>query len=445
MAWYNFTKGSSSYNQTYSFWDLFRGRGNRQSPQDQQGFIFTEQSGLTNSGERVNVDDLLDEATTASCINAIAQGITQIPVKVIEKKSEETFNVIEGHPITKLMNRPNDYQTSTEFKSSIVTAMLTHGNAFIKIVRAGEMNRLGNEPKPETIRGKPLQLYPLDPSDITIGSNALGKPVYSHEEYGQIRTENIIHIRDLVTFVPQGLSRALLAAEIIGAKKAADRLMANSFRGGLNLQYAVTTNGPADASKIENTMKQMQAMFGKNGKRVGGAAFIENGQITKLEGLKPADVDLRELRDMLIREIAAIFRVPPFMAGASGDNTYNNVRQYWTAFHRDTLQPIVTNIEEAITLKLLGENEYLHFDVKEILKGDIEVTSRVAQGNVSNGIWTPNEARKQLGTPLSDDPKADMLIAPNSSTNTNIGDGNERNPSDATGGSDGPQGSNNNG
>ena len=436
MGW--FEKGSGFYDQTFSFFDLFGGAGVNQSPQDQQGFIFTEQSGRTNSGESVHVDNLLEEATTMSCITAIVQGINQIPIYVKRDVGDGNYDRMKDHPVAKLMRKPNDYQTATEFKSSIVTAMLTHGNAFIFIVRASD--RGGDTAgKPMDYTGSPRQLYPLDPSDITIGSNSFGRPTYHHEEYGQIPSRNLIHIRDLTTYVPQGLSRALLAAEIIGAKKAADRLMSETFKNGVSIQYAVTSDVPLDSKVQKNLMQQFQALFSARGNRRGSVALIQQGNIEKLEGLKPADVDLRELREQLIREIAAAFRVPSFMVGSDAGQTYNNVRQYWTAFHRDTLRPLITNIEEAITLKLLGNDEYLHFDVNEILKGDVEVTSRVATTLVSNGVYTPNEAREMMGTARHEQPEADMLIAPNSTTNTNL----EEEPEDATGGEDGPQGADN--
>lgn len=430
---------SGLYNQTFSFLDLQQGGGGRLSGAEQTGFIFIDQSSRTNSGEIVTVDNMLEEPTTMSCVNAIVQGINQIPVAVKRESDDGNFEVLKDHPVAKLMRRPNDFQTAAEFKSSIVTSMLTHGNAFIYIQRASSSSSAG---KPLSSSGAPRQLLPMDASDITIGSNQFGVPVYNHEEHGQIDIKNIIHIRDLTTYVPQGLSRAILAAELIGAKKAADRLMAETFRNGVSLQYAITSEVPMDAAKTENLMKQMQSVFTARGNRRGGVALLDQGSIEKLEGLKPADVDLRELREQLIREIAAAFRVPAFMVGSDAGQTYNNVRQYWTAFHRDTLQPLITNIEEAISLKLLGDGEMLHFDVTEILKGDIEVTSRVVSQLVSNGIYTPNEAREQLGKPRNDQAIADMLIAPNSTTNTNIDDADET-PGNATGGEDGPQGADN--
>ena len=439
-----FRKGAGSYDQTNNLFDLFRGRGGVNSTDDQFGFNFVEQAGITNAGEQVSVDNLLNETTTMTCINAITQGVTQIPIYVRKKTSEGDYELTKEHPIAKLFRRPNDYQTSTEFKSSIVTSMLTHGNAFVYLVRAGGQNEGNGLVRHGT--GRVLQMYPLDPSDVTIGSNALGRPSYHHEDQGNIPIANIVHIRDLNTFTPQGLSRALLMSESIGMKKAADALIAETFRYGANLNYVVNSEVPLDAEKLRNVQEQMKAAFGRRGSRRGGAFFIEQGGVEAIKGLTPADVDLREIRDQLAREIAAGFRVPAFMAGIDDNQTYNNVRQYWTAFHRDTLQPIVTNIEEAFTLKMLGEGEYLYFDIQEILMGDIEISNRVVNDSVSNGVRTQNEARAYLGLTRLEDPRPedqriglspyDVLISPNSTVNTNL----EETPDNATGGEDGPQG-----
>ena len=83
-------------------------------------------------------------------------------------------------------------------------------------------------------------------------------------------------------------------------------------------------------------------------------------------------------------------------------------------------------------------DEYVHFDITDFIKGDIESQGNYASQMVSNGIWTPNEARNYIGTDRHEDAVADQLIPPNSTINTNVDD-----PQDATGGSDGPQGEEN--
>ena len=431
----------STYDRLWTVFDYFLGQGSESDSSSSDNFFtFVDQGGTSYSGESVTVDNILEEPTSLACINAITQGITQIPIQVRRKNADGTSEVIRDHSLMKLMDRPNDYQTPTEFKSSIVTSMLTHGNAFIFIARGRDGH---SDNITQRVQGPPVFLFPLDPSEIVLGSGNMGRPTYTHNTYGSIPRANMIHIRDIHTFVVDGMSRALLMSDLIANKKAADRLVGQTFANGTSLNYVVRSDVPLDSEQLSNMQQQMQK-FGTRGGNRGNVMFIEQGSVDNLKGITPADVDLRDLREQLIREIAAGFKVPEMMAGGTGDQKYNNVRQQWTGFYRDTLHPITRNIGEAMTLKLLKDDEYLFFDIDELLKGDVEITSRIAQGYVQAGIWTPNEARLYVGTVRSDDPEADRLIRPNSSSNENTNTTiSEDDPGAATGGEDGPQGGEN--
>ena len=128
-------------NNSWSIFDLFRGSGERQGSTEQFGFIFSETSGRTKSGENVNVDNALEDATVVSCINAIVDGITQIPIYIHKRRPDgKGSERIVNHKIEKLLRRPNKFQTATDFKSSIVTSILIYGNAYIRIIREGGFN-----------------------------------------------------------------------------------------------------------------------------------------------------------------------------------------------------------------------------------------------------------------------------------------------------------------
>ena len=425
----------NSPNNSFTLLDYILGRTGREGPSDNFGFLFTQTAGRTTSGTSVTVETVLSEPTTMSCIDVIARGVTQIPVTVQRKNDKGGYDEVEDHPMSILLNKPNVYQTPSDFKYSIVETLLVHGNCFLRIIRAG-----GDPQDGMDISGRPIQLVPMDPTDVTTGQNGFGIPVYHHESYGDIANENVIHIRDINTFTANGQSRTLLAAELIGAKLAADELMAETFRDGINLGYVVTTEGAVDSDTAEEFRKQMMEKFSRSSNRGSNFAMIQNAQMQSIKGSTPADTDLRELRNQLKNEIAAVFRVPAFMVGGTGDQRYNNVRQRLSSFHRDTLQPIITNIEEAMSLKLIDNvNEKVYFDVTDFIKGDIESQGSFASQMVSNGIYTPNEARDYLGMDRHEDAIADQLIPPNSTTNTNL----EETPENATGGSDGPQGEEN--
>ena len=414
-------------NNSYSLLDLIRGFvGTKAGIKNPFGFIHIEQSGRTNSGERVDVDNLLREPTTMTCINIIVQGINQVPWG-IKKKTDQGLVHLPKHPMSLLLNRPNVYQTAAELKSSIVSTILIHGNAFINIIRDGKDGKVG----------RPMQLVPIDPSDITIGVNNFGIPTYDHDHLGPLMAENVIHIRDLTTYDPLGYSRLLLAAEIIGAKIAADRLMSEHFKDGISINYAIETAAKVSPIEKGKIIQDMQTAFGRGGDRRGSAMIVEGGQLKAVKGVTPADSDLRELRKDLIEEICGAMKVPSYLAGGDGDEKYNNVKQKLTSLHRDTLYPIMNNIQEAMSAKLLDDyEECVYFDTTELLKGDTDGQSKYVQSLVTSGVLSVNEGREYLGYKKLDDEEFDM---PKSSTSSMP----EDDPRDATGGGDGAQGNEN--
>ena len=401
--------------------DLFEGRGANVDGSSGYGNVFAVQSGRNDAGVSVTVDTLLEDSTVIAGLGAITNGISQVPMQV-RRKTEMGSELLLQHPIQRLLERPNAYQTCSEFKEAVVTSILVHGNAFIRIIRVG---------------GQPRQLIPMDPSEITVGATAMGLPSYNHNSFGKMSNEEVIQIRDVSTYTPQGESRLMLSAQRIGALKAADRLMSTTFRNGVSVNYAITTEGAISADERAAFAKALKDTFGQGGTGQGGAMVLPAGSsMNALKGTTPADADLRALRQDLIREIAAIFGVPAYMLGVSGDEKYNNVRQKTTSFHRDTLNPLMVKIQEAFTMKLLGDGEFIEFDVVDFVKGAVNEQAQVASQLVSAGIWTPNEGREYLGKNPSDQEHADMLIEPNSSSTESE---TVSETVESTGGEDGPQ------
>ena len=381
-------------------YDLVRGRSGRQTDGSSfGGRLFTQHSSASTAGPQLNLETILRETTTMTCLNVIMQGISQLPISVRSKDMDGKYTNLPEHPITLLLSRPNKFQTASEFQANIVSSMLVSGNAFIRILRAGPGSDVEDG---MNTKGRPYQLVVLDSDEMSIGADALGSPVYHHDTEGRSGTlaaENVIHIRDFSTFAVQGQSRIHLAVEVIGAKIAADRLVGYTFRRGINPKYAIELDAKVQSPELKAEMQeQLAEQFGIAGQNSGGAILIEGGKINPIKGMTPADSELLELREKLKLEIAGVMRVPAHMVGATGDEKFNNVRQKLASFHRDTLNPIIKSFEEALRLKLLDNpNEYIYYDVSELLKGDIETETKLAVLSAGGPVITINEARKRIG------------------------------------------------
>ena len=332
----------------------------------------------TKSGESVSPVRALEDATVLSCINTIAQAVAQLPLHVLDGDNQPRKGNFQN-----ILNKPNDYQTSYSFKYAIIHSLMAYGNVYIRIIK--------------TKTGTPVQLILIEPNKMAVESNVARMPVYEHEDYGTLKIDEIIHIQDITTFDAEGKSRVELAAERIGALKAADALMAATFKSGVNLGYVLKVVPGMDADQFEQLSTGFRESFGQYGANRGGATVIQGADITAIKGSTPADADLLNLRSKLINEIAAVFKVPTGMIGGDGDEKYSNLRQSQTGFYRDTIAPLLDSIEQSINLKLGNPTAQAKFDVSLLLKGDIESQTRVAVQLITAGIWTSNEAREYLG------------------------------------------------
>ena len=103
-------------------------------------------------------------------------------------------------------------------------------------------------------------------------------------------------------------------------------------------------------------------------------------------------------REFQIREVARIFGVPVFrIGGASDTNTYSNIEQETIAFYRNSMRPILTNWEQEIDLKLLGNNFRSDFDLTDVLRPDVTTRYEGYKSGIEAGWLLPSEARAAEG------------------------------------------------
>ena len=300
------------------------------------------------------------------------------------------------HPITKLLLKPNEFQTAYDFKNTLLIDLLTYGSAYLRVVRAGEIVRY---------------LVPMCPRDLSVSSNAMGYPLYWHSAHGSMTSQDVIRIRDVAGHDVESRSRVLLSAERVGAMQAADRLIAETFASGVSMNYTVELAQRLDDESHKQLKDQLQAAFGQGAARRNSVAVIQGGKLSSIKGTTPADADLRELRAQLIDEIAAIFRVPASLVGGSGDQKYSNTTARLSGMYRDTFAPLIVNIEESLTAALLiGPEKRVKFDVGALVKGDL--VSQITLASTAAGgaaFMTQNEARNFVGLDRIDNPEYDVL------------------------------------
>lgn len=125
--------------------------------------------------------------------------------------------------------------------------------------------------------------------------------------------------------------------------------------------------------------------------------ILEEGMKYHAVTVPPNEAQFIETRKFQVSEIARAFGVPPHLIGDLDKATFSNIEHQAIEFAQYSLQPWMTQIEQAINAKCLSgeEEKYLFVEhVSEALvKTDILTRYKAHQLAILTGFETPNEAR----------------------------------------------------
>lgn len=107
-----------------------------------------------------------------------------------------------------------------------------------------------------------------------------------------------------------------------------------------------------------------------------------------------------EARQYSVEQICRIFGVPPVMIGhaANGTTTWGSgIEQLILQYVKTCLAPMLIGIEGSIKRDLLDaksrKTTIVKFSMEGLLRGDSAARAEFLSKMVTNGIYTPNEAR----------------------------------------------------
>lgn len=278
-------------------------------------------------------------AVAYRCVRLIAEAAASAPLKVGP----------EGHPLARLLARPNPEQTGVELLEAFYGHLQVAGNAYL------EAAGLDGD--------APSELYVLRPDRMSVVPGPDGWPVgWEHRVGAQVRrferdpVSNDAPILHLKLFHPgddwYGLSPMEAAAFSIDIHNAGGAwnkaLIDNAARPSGALVF--TGAGGADRLSEEQfrRLKDELETLHAGASNAGRPLLLEGGLEWRPMSLSPADMDFIEARHAAARDIALAFGVPPMLLGIPGDNTYSNYREANLAFWRQTALPLAQKAARAI-------------------------------------------------------------------------------------------------
>lgn len=355
------------------------------------------------------------------CIELISNTISKLPFFVINTKTKEEVD----SKLKFLLNvQPNPNMNAAVFKKTIATNLLTNGNSFVLPKRPA--HQLDVE-----------RLDVIDPALVSIQKNAdTGDVSYNYKPSKKQKKENlrydeIAHIK--VNPTPDGLQGV--------SPLTYARLTTNIGRKQEEFQESFYTNGgrpdgvlktTADLSDKEMTFtdengKEIKMSYkdalrkawaeAHSGNKRFNIAVLDNGlEYATIPQISPSDMDFVNSKNSTIEDICRYFNVPPYKLGV-GKQTYSNNEQANIEYLTNTIVPLVTQMEQEFTLKLLpmkdivDNNLAIKCNIEAELRGDS--ASRAAWYKTMQyiGAYSVNEIRAFENLPAIDNGDARLVGA----------------------------------
>ena len=349
--------------------------------------------------------DRLQEVTYYTCLKVLSEGLSKLPL-TLQRVSEDggIIDMISSPLWQTAKVRPNPYMSPSTFWAVMENNRNHFGNGYAMILRD---ERSGS-----------VTLWPMEPSCIRIEIEQ-GKDlselkdityVYTSPNNGQsfrLRSDEVLHVKtSTVFFGLVGLSvQDKLKMSLDGAamsQEMLNKLYKNNFVPKAAVQFDTASMVNEDYESAYLRTLQNYA----DGKGEGGSSFIPLSPGTNIIPLniKLTDGQFLELRKYTALQIAAAFGIKPNHLNDYERSSYANSETQQLAFYTDTMLYILKQYEEELNYKLLSQAQReqgyrFKFNIAAVLRGDTKSQLESLSMGVSNGVYTPNEARRNLDLP----------------------------------------------
>lgn len=346
---------------------------------------------LTANGSKSSVvvthKTALQASVALACARVIAQGISQIPLKVFEPRDGGGADPATGNRLYQVLHdSPNEWQTSFEWREMTALHLVFAGNAYSMITRGRD--------------GAVVELLPLLPMDIK--TERVNQEIkYSLSRNGEkvpIPASEILHLRGMSWNGYEGLDGIKLAREAIGLSLATEEHGAQQFANGATIPGILTTDQNLTPEQLLALKESFHAA--QVGLANAWSVMVTHGGLKyNSTGINNEEAQMIETRKLQVEEICRFFGVLPIMVGHTDKvATYASAGQMFLAHLVHTMAPWYARLEQSFNKHLLTEQDraegvYTKFIDSGILRGSHKERADYYNAMFNIGALNPNEIR----------------------------------------------------
>jgi HK97 family phage portal protein len=355
-------------------------------------------------------------AIIEACISAYSQTMAMCPGDHWRGKANGGRERVTTSSLSRLLRRPNDYQSISDLLLNAVRQLYVEGNAYILCMRNArfeidELHLMDNRYCRALIDGEGGVHYSLGGNWIV--QNRIGP-------LSTVPARDVLHIKlhcDQLRNPLRGESPLVSAYWDVMTGTTIRMQQAGFYQNQAKPGTVLATD--LNLKKDEVSALRDRWTEQTTGANVGGTPILTHG-------LKPAamphipfrDAQLAEVLKMSDQDIAMAFRVPPAVIGLESRGSFASAEAMMQAWVASGLGFCLNHVEEAFgqTFELKGQpDEYVEFDTKALLRSAFKDRIDGLARGVQGGILSPNEARNSEDLPdveFGDEPRVQQQVVP---------------------------------
>lgn len=313
------------------------------------------------SGQNVTPSSAMRSAAFFDAVRKLSGTVASLPL-FLYRRTKEGKEPARDQPLFDILHsRPNDRQTSFQFRRVMQQWVEVYSNAYAKILSGP--------------RGAVDQLIPLHPSRVTV-KIANGRLLYEYRpRSGSVETYVQGEIFHLTGFSEEGIVGTPITEvgiEVIGmglaAQDYAARYFANDATPGGALKHPKTLT-PEGYKRLKEDWQKQHSGSGRH-----GVAIMEEGMEYQVFAADNRRAQVLELREHQVEETARLFGIPPHKIGDLRRSTFSNIEHQGLEYVVDSIIERVVSWEQAIGRDLILDpaQYFAEHVLAGLLRGDVK-------------------------------------------------------------------------
>ncbi len=360
---------------------------------------------VTGSGVTVTPENAMQSPTIHGIVTATSRAIASMPLHVLQKGTDDRGRVakrrLSDHPIKKLLDRPNDWQTRVSYWLDATSWLVRYGNYYAF--------------KGQGTSGPIKRLVPLHPSNVTVKQDENFTVTYLVTQPGgeprELTPAEIHHVRGPARDGFRGDSPIMDVREAIALEIAAESFGASFFGNGalpsLIFQYLAGVSGFKSGDEESQFLKDFQERYASKRGRL-TSMLVPAGMEMKPIEISNDKNQFLETRKLQRTVIAGAFGLPPHLVGDLERSILANIEQQSLDFVQKVVLPYTRIFEAAMERDLLSEDDrrkgiIIRFNLDGLLRGDFKSRQEGLKIQREMGVINPNEWRETEGQNPRDD------------------------------------------